>query len=168
LIKLSLSPDPFLSVRTTISAIIGGTVSEVTGGKFANGAVTGAFVHMFNAEMGNILSKINQMHKIENMKNDKFREIMGFDGTDNDIWVVKTKLEVDIRNNSILDDFPRLIRNGIKMAFSITPNSFPMKLKDTFISFGDYAGFFDTSSDLSYIYNCKSLGNCNVSIVKNK
>ena len=29
---------------------ISGTVSEATGGKFANGAVTGAFVHLFNAE----------------------------------------------------------------------------------------------------------------------
>ena len=29
-------------------ATISGTTSELTGGKFANGAVTGAFVHMFN------------------------------------------------------------------------------------------------------------------------
>ena len=31
-------------------AAVGGTVSEATGGKFANGAVSGAFVHLFNAE----------------------------------------------------------------------------------------------------------------------
>ncbi len=31
-------------------ATVSGTVSEATGGKFANGAMTGAFVHMFNAE----------------------------------------------------------------------------------------------------------------------
>jgi hypothetical protein len=36
--------------RTTMMAVVGGTVSEATGGKFANGAVSGAFVHMFNAE----------------------------------------------------------------------------------------------------------------------
>ncbi|NOR58119.1 MAG: hypothetical protein GQ474_06325 [Sulfurimonas sp.] len=36
--------------RTAIMAIIGGTTSALSGGKFANGAVTGAFVHMFNAE----------------------------------------------------------------------------------------------------------------------
>jgi len=34
---------------TAIMATISGTTSELTGGKFANGAVTGAFVHMFNA-----------------------------------------------------------------------------------------------------------------------
>jgi RHS repeat-associated protein len=36
--------------RTAIMGIVGGTVSEISGGKFANGAVSGAFVHMFNAE----------------------------------------------------------------------------------------------------------------------
>jgi len=44
-------------------ATVGGTVSEATGGKFANGAVSGAFVHMFNAEGGaavalNVVGKV--------------------------------------------------------------------------------------------------------------
>jgi len=33
-----------------MSAIVGGTASEIGGGKFSNGVVSGAFVHMFNAE----------------------------------------------------------------------------------------------------------------------
>ena len=37
-------------VRTAIMAGVGGTTSWLTGGKFANGAESGAFVHMFNAE----------------------------------------------------------------------------------------------------------------------
>jgi RHS repeat-associated protein len=36
--------------RTTIMGIVGGTASEIGGGKFSNGAISGAFVHMFNAE----------------------------------------------------------------------------------------------------------------------
>ncbi len=36
--------------RTAIMAIVGGTTSEISGGKFANGAVTAAFVHLYNAE----------------------------------------------------------------------------------------------------------------------
>ena len=36
--------------RTFVMAMVGGATSEITGGKFANGAVTGAFVHLFNAE----------------------------------------------------------------------------------------------------------------------
>jgi len=34
---------------TMITAVASGTTSRLTGGKFANGAVTGAFVHMFNS-----------------------------------------------------------------------------------------------------------------------
>ena len=37
--------------RTTIAAIVGGTISRVTGGKFANGAVTAAMAHLLNQEM---------------------------------------------------------------------------------------------------------------------
>ncbi|CAA6816982.1 MAG: Unknown protein [uncultured Sulfurovum sp.] len=43
------------TLRTTIASIAGGTASELGGGKFSNGAVSGAFVHMFNAEMKNLL-----------------------------------------------------------------------------------------------------------------
>jgi len=38
--------------RTVTIAIIGGTASALGGGKFSNGAVSGAFGHMFNAEGG--------------------------------------------------------------------------------------------------------------------
>ena len=37
-------------MRTAAASIIGGTASVLGGGKFANGATTGAFVHLFNAE----------------------------------------------------------------------------------------------------------------------
>ncbi len=39
-----------MEARTAIMAIVGGTTSEISGGKFANGAVTGAFIHLYNAE----------------------------------------------------------------------------------------------------------------------
>jgi len=38
--------------RTMISGIVGGTASALGGGKFSNGAMSGAFTHMFNAEGG--------------------------------------------------------------------------------------------------------------------
>ena len=34
---------------TMLTATVSGTISRITGGKFANGAVSGAFVHLFNA-----------------------------------------------------------------------------------------------------------------------
>jgi len=39
-------------VRIAVAAIVGGTISEATGGKFVNGAVTGAFSQAFNDEGG--------------------------------------------------------------------------------------------------------------------
>ena len=36
--------------RTAIAAIAGGTASVLSGGKFANGAITGAMAHLFNQE----------------------------------------------------------------------------------------------------------------------
>jgi RHS repeat-associated protein len=39
-----------IAIRTMIAATIGGTAAELTGGSFANGAVSAAFVHLFNDE----------------------------------------------------------------------------------------------------------------------
>jgi len=36
--------------RTSVAAAIGGTAAELSGGKFANGAITSAMQHLFNAE----------------------------------------------------------------------------------------------------------------------
>ncbi|WP_072682471.1 FG-GAP-like repeat-containing protein [Arcobacter sp. LA11] len=51
-------------LRTTIAGVIGGTASELSGGKFANGAVSAAFVHMFNAEAITIMSNALTTNKI--------------------------------------------------------------------------------------------------------
>lgn len=40
----------WIAARTATAAVIGGTASELSGGKFANGAITSAFQQMFNAE----------------------------------------------------------------------------------------------------------------------
>ncbi|MCP3427996.1 RHS repeat-associated core domain-containing protein [Alteromonas sp. LMIT007] len=39
--------------RTTIAAVIGGTASKISGGKFGNGASTAAIAQLFNAEASN-------------------------------------------------------------------------------------------------------------------
>ncbi|MCO1335208.1 hypothetical protein MO867_12785, partial [Microbulbifer sp. OS29] len=38
-----------IPIRTLMHAVIGGTVSKVTGGKFANGANTAAFLHLLSS-----------------------------------------------------------------------------------------------------------------------
>jgi hypothetical protein len=44
-------PDfEYVAERVAVSAVLGGTVSELGGGKFANGAVTAAFLRLYNEE----------------------------------------------------------------------------------------------------------------------
>jgi len=63
--------------RTSISAIVGGTASALGGGKFANGAASGAFVHMFNAEGGTLQKIGNQAKELW----DKFTDYVSIGGT---------------------------------------------------------------------------------------
>ena len=42
----------YLARRTVAAAVVGGTTSEIAGGKFANGAATAAMVHLLNHEGG--------------------------------------------------------------------------------------------------------------------
>ncbi|MBC7870675.1 MAG: hypothetical protein H7Y09_07530, partial [Chitinophagaceae bacterium] len=44
------------AIRTVISATAGRTASELTGGKFANGAITAAFAHLYNQDGGKQLT----------------------------------------------------------------------------------------------------------------
>lgn len=44
------SSSPAVAARTAFAAIVGGSASALGGGKFANGAATTAFQHLFNAE----------------------------------------------------------------------------------------------------------------------
>jgi hypothetical protein len=43
--------------RTATAAVVGGTVTAISGGKFANGAVTAAFLHIVNQEVATRMSK---------------------------------------------------------------------------------------------------------------
>ena len=44
-------------------SIVGGTASAIAGGDFKNGAMTGAFVQMFNHEMGQAMKTKSQMEQ---------------------------------------------------------------------------------------------------------
>jgi len=54
--------------RTAIAAVIGGTASEISGGKFANGARTAAFAHLFNAEGKNLVKLAQQGVRVINKR----------------------------------------------------------------------------------------------------
>ncbi len=62
-------------LRTSIAAVVGGTASEIGGGKFSNGAVTGAFVHMFNAEArALVLKRLDNYRKSNEDRKLEFRK----------------------------------------------------------------------------------------------
>ena len=50
--------------KVAANAVIGGTVSEIGGGKFANGAITGAFAMLFNDMMHDYMSKRHETHDL--------------------------------------------------------------------------------------------------------
>ncbi len=50
--------------RVAVAAVLGGTVSEVTGGKFANGAIVGAFSRAFNDELETRRERHPTIHEI--------------------------------------------------------------------------------------------------------
>lgn len=52
------------ALNITMSAVLGGTVSELGGGKFANGAITSAYSYMFNDMMHELQTKM-QIRKIK-------------------------------------------------------------------------------------------------------
>ena len=47
----------YLARRTVAAAVVGGTTSEIAGGKFANGAATAAMVHLLNHEGAHLVSR---------------------------------------------------------------------------------------------------------------
>ncbi len=76
--------------QVTMSAVIGGTAEKLGGGKFANGAVTGAYVMMFNHLMDHGNDRpFGQGEELmpngKNMPNEldyKNREVVSVNGTD--------------------------------------------------------------------------------------
>jgi hypothetical protein len=56
-----LSNGQGVGVRVAFGAVVGGTIEEIGGGKFANGAVTGSFTVLFNEMMHQIdIIKVNR------------------------------------------------------------------------------------------------------------
>ena len=62
-------------------AVVGGTTSQITGGKFANGAISGAFVHLFNAEAR--AWDINGNGKLSKFEGDSWYRYNGLKNQDN-------------------------------------------------------------------------------------
>ena len=111
--------------RTAAAAAVGGTVSEIGGGKFANGAATAAMVHLFNAEGGNLKNQVEHQSKPGFLKR-TWNKIKEFGGS------VKRALDFD-KINDLTD-----------IAFATDePGEFgynPMAHEDAARAYGKYVG----------------------------
>ncbi len=90
-------------------AIIGGTFANLGGGKFANGAMSAAFVHLFNQEQWYKLA--DAMKKMPNLLGDFFKKVPK---TFYNFW---TKMLPDTISN---EKIPLGLRVGLKGVATVT------------------------------------------------
>jgi hypothetical protein len=82
-----------LGAKVSMSAIIGGTAEKLGGGKFANGAVTGAYVMMFNHAMHGGDESISSQKESEQKDNSNLPSVDGVAGPWSNEYV-ETALEI--------------------------------------------------------------------------
>lgn len=100
------------AARVAASAVVGGTASVIGGGKFANGAVAGAFSRMFNDELHDKIRK-DARDKVASGSLDKVKRVVLLEGgvADEDAytaWRVDSQLlarENGIKIETIIDTF---------------------------------------------------------------
>lgn len=71
-----------IAARTTFAAVVGGTASALGGGKFANGAVTSAFQHLFNAEAPKEFESVAETNALK------------FDGSEGKTLIVRSNTDM--------------------------------------------------------------------------
>jgi hypothetical protein len=141
-------------------AIIGGTASEIGGGKFSNGAMGSAFQYMFNDAAGNMLAKSNEMKRLDDLDDSSFTKEMSFSGSKDDIVGAKLSLILQIRNSAILKDLPSVGQSAGEAYMSAIPTPrVDVKSVPGILDF-----FTPSPSNLRFQYNCHSAGSCGVKI----
>ncbi|WP_196764408.1 hypothetical protein, partial [Pseudoalteromonas luteoviolacea] len=92
---------PAIAGRTAIAAIVGGTASALTGGKFSNGARTAAMMHVLNGEMPNsFVNKLSEEQKYTIFKLKKRLEVE-YSSKDGFIANVGDKIVIQIKESGL-------------------------------------------------------------------
>ena len=106
-----------IASRTLIAAIVGGTASKISGGKFSNGAITAAMAQIFNAESPNLSRKA----KIDAIM-ERVGKGMDLASKGNDILTiykavdeVRDALSVAKMQNELLDLIPYMSKDQIEL-----------------------------------------------------
>ncbi len=158
--------------RTMIMATVGGTVSEITGGRFANGAVSGAFVHLFNAEARRILkpseynfrvahAALKEINALERMNSREFVSQLGLQldpEDDESIMMAKISLQEDLKKIGIIGLY------GATKAATETYYMNLMKYANGKVGSGLGLVFkvVGPQSGYGFVYDCSSLSNCHI------
>ncbi len=114
------------AARTAVMALLGGVTSELTGGKFGNGALSGAFVHLFNNERAVFTLRhskpyyeADEMRSIKQMKalaisKMSYKEVLLAKDREDAYGAIATTLGVSAGTFSVL-----VVRYGYKLALEI-------------------------------------------------
>ena len=147
-------------------------MSDITRGKYANGAVSGAFVHLFNAEARRILkpSEYNirvahtaskEMYNIEQMDGEEFTSTMGLNidpNDDNSILIAKMSLQTDLQNIGIIGLYDAT-KSAVENYYMNLMNYAKGKIGS---SVGLVFHIVEPNSSYGFIYDCSSLSNCHI------
>ena len=146
-----------LPLRTVAAAIVGGTVSALSGGKFANGAAAAAMVHVFNAEKpkeGNgdenefiIIGDPDSTHVVMKYGPDGLLKVMGINNVEVEIKKIKTKVNIEVKRLEFAGSLDsgaqkrgyEFFKKELNMNFVLKPTEY----KDNFININiDRTKFF--------------------------
>jgi len=137
--------------KIAANAVVAGTVSQITGGKFANGAWSGAFRFMFN-EWAHRFDVIIKYGNIDIKKNMAEAKAMGITGLGNFIGKVKSFGDWDYKNNlqSGVDKgifTSDLLQEFGNYHFGIVAHEIGFSLEQSMAGAGAYQVFFQGGGD---------------------
>ena len=137
--------------KVASNAIVAGTVSAISGGKFANGAFSGAFRFMFNewAHRFDAIIKFGNIDIAKNMAEAralgvkgvlKFKDLVKTDGK----WDYKSKLQAGVNDGLFTSN---LLQEFGNYHFGIVAHEIGFSLEQSMAGAGAYQVFFQEGGD---------------------
>jgi len=172
--------------RVATAAAIGGTVSELGGGKFANGAVTGAFSRLYNEEAAHRdleNSDIKNLDKaagaefqrLSKLSTDQQVDLLNASGLNLNPNALGVDIDADIfilsAQNSLRQLVIRGVRDRLIISNTAVAGDFAALVSQTarvgiigsVIDAIDIFRLTSSAPDVQFLYNCTEAGGCAVS-----
>lgn len=114
--------------RTAAASVVGGSAAKLTGGNFENGAITGAFSHLFNSEKENLKKlSLTQMERIGDglmKQSQKWQKVIGRldkDGLESYMGRSMADETFDLRKFQMLSDLKKIEALGFSLSSAKGP-----------------------------------------------